>query len=391
MNRLTAPDRTRRWNTANLVAGLATVITATLAVALAGPATAATAAPGTWTDTATAPVPRYNHSAVRLTDGRVLVTGGLQQSIISGGWVRTAVLGGTQIYDPVTDRWTSTRTLATPRYDASAVTLTDGRVLIAGGFNGAAGGEQKTTELYTPRTGKWTAGPTMTYQRTDNLAIRLADGRVLIAGQKNVAVEGDAVPTGELFNPSTNTWTATGPTGVSSGAGSPQAALLPDGRVITTLGMSSLSSGPITGPDIYTPSTNTWSRLPAPPIALGNGVKIALLPNGHVLFAGGWFDGYGLPPTNDVAELDPITGTWTVRPPAGAILTALANGKVLASGVDAGTDQLYDPSTATWTVVEGSGTAAFGRTVTALTDGRALAVGGDQGTPTVPIGKLFQP
>ena len=210
------------------------------------------------------------------------------------------------------------------------------------------------------------------------------------------------MPTSELFNPATKKWTAPGPTGVSSGAGSPQAARLPDGRVITTLGMTSLWGGPVTGPDIYTPSTNTWSRLPAPPIALGNGVRIALLPNGHVLFAGGWLTAWTDYPTNVVAELDPITGTWIARPSAGfwgdtidgQTLTALANGTVLASGGarDADTDQLYDPSTATWTVVAGVNNGGSA-TVTALTVGgsRSTYPAGGTGISTVPIGKLFQP
>jgi len=165
--------------------------------------------------------------------------------------------------------------------------------------------------------------------------------------------------------------------------------------------MSSLSA-PTGGPDVYNPATGKWSQLPVPPVALGESPNIALLPNGHVLFAGGTvFDALGDYPANVVAELDPVTGTWTVRPSTsfasvanGGTLTALADGKILASGGDAAnqTDEIYDPATSTWTTVGGQDRT--GQTVTALANGQALTAGGyadGSVALTLATAALFQP
>lgn len=356
-------------------ASTAAAVTLLLSIAAAGPASAATS--GTWTDTANKPTPRYDQVAALLNDGRVLVAGG------SNGSSMTAA----DVYNPATDLWTPTAPLKTARRAAAAVTLTDGRVLVAGGTSGLPGG-LKTTEIYSPATGSWTAGPTMLSVRRDELAVRLADGRVLVAGDGS-----SAVPTGEVYNPATNKWTATKATGISTSFTAPLRAygvLLPDGRVLTTLGMGYYSGG---RPTIYNPATNAWTSVPAPsPVFLGWDTKVALLPNGHVLFAGGaTFDWSGSDtPTNVVEDLDPVTGTWTALPSSTITsstpaLTRLADGRILLSG--GGTnDNLYDPATSTWTVVAPS--AGYLTTVTALTDGRALTVGG-YWSPT--SSRLFQP
>lgn len=393
MNLMPVPRAVRRSAVLATAAGLM----------LAGlaPATAALAAgPGTWTPAGALATPRYDQVAARLADGRVLVAGGLTSWVDPNGFVRTSVLASAELYSPATGTWAAAGTMASPRYYATATTLTDGRILVAGGSNGYASGELNTTEIYNPATGKWAAGATMAYNRFQDLAVRLADGRVLVAGQRNVATQGDAAPTAEIYDPKANKWTTTSATGASSGLGA-AGLLLPDGRVLTTLGMSALYSA-TGGPDVYTPATGKWSRLPVPPTALGNSPRIALLPNGHVLFAGGTDFGYISDyPTNVVEELDPVTGTWTVRPstsfvsPAnGGTLTTLTGGKILASGGDAANqaDEIYDPATSTWTTVAGQNRAE--QTVTALTSGQALTAGGyanGSTTQTLATTALFQP
>lgn len=107
----------------------------------------------------------------------------------------------------------------------------------------------------------------MAFPCAENLAVRLADGRVLVAGQRNVATEGDRTPTAEIYDPATDRWTTTGPTGVPSGCCNPKGVLLPDGRVLTTLGTSNQWNLKGGGPTLYDPATDAWSRLPAAPWA----------------------------------------------------------------------------------------------------------------------------
>ena len=68
---------------------------------------------------------RYQHAAVRLADGRVLVTGGLNRT--------ASPMFGAEIYSPRSDSWTSAPSLIMARYGHTLSALEDGRVLVAGG------------------------------------------------------------------------------------------------------------------------------------------------------------------------------------------------------------------------------------------------------------------
>jgi hypothetical protein len=79
-------------------------------------------------------------TATRLPDGRVLEVGGFG----NGG-----DLGGAEIFDPRTGRWSSVGAMATPRGEAAAAPLPGGRVLIAGGQR-YTGDFLQSTEVFSP-------------------------------------------------------------------------------------------------------------------------------------------------------------------------------------------------------------------------------------------------
>ena len=83
-----------------------------------------------------------------------------------------------------------TGSLAVPREYPGAATLPDGRVLVAGGYDGS--NSLQSTEIFNPATGRFSPGAS-TDDHTKLLrpaAASLPDGRVLIAGGYN----GDLVP-----------------------------------------------------------------------------------------------------------------------------------------------------------------------------------------------------
>jgi hypothetical protein len=67
---------------------------------------------------------RSRSTATLLANGQVLVTGG-------GSDPRKA-----ELYDPATETWRLTRSLAARRNDHTATLLRDGRVLLVGGTDG---------------------------------------------------------------------------------------------------------------------------------------------------------------------------------------------------------------------------------------------------------------
>ena len=93
---------------------------------------------------------RQGHRATLLPNGKVLVTGGGATSSDS------APIQTTEIFDPDTETWTYSGNLTIPRTQHAATVLANGRVLVSGGVT-TGGVSTKTAELYDPITGVWTA------------------------------------------------------------------------------------------------------------------------------------------------------------------------------------------------------------------------------------------
>ena len=75
--------------------------------------------------------------------------------------------------------WSATGSLVTGRYGHTATLLPNGKVLVAGGYNGGA---LTSAELYDPATGTWSPTGSLTYGRSNHTATLLNNGKVLVAG-----------------------------------------------------------------------------------------------------------------------------------------------------------------------------------------------------------------
>jgi hypothetical protein len=334
--------------------------------------------PGTWSTTGSMSVARAYHTATRLNNGRVLVTGGYD-----GG----NSFASAELYNPASGTWSAIGPMASARAAHVATLLPNGKVLITGGY---ANGSIASVELYDPATGTWSPAASLSTPRHYHQAILLPNGRVLVAGGVG---NGGYLASAEVYDPTTGTWSTIN--SMTSPRYLPTMTLLPNGRVLVAGGYG--NSGYLASAEVYDPATGTWSTTGS--MASPRYVHTAtLLSNGKVLVAGGAGDnGY-----RASAELyNPVSGTWSA---AGTMATArhfhesllLPNGKVLITGGYGNTGYLasaevYDPASSTWSVIASMASARYIHTTTLLPNGQVLAVGGYNTRGNLTAAELYTP
>jgi hypothetical protein len=204
---------------------------------------------GTFSPTGSMSTTRGFHTATLLADGRVLVAGG-----DTAGWTPSGNLATAELYDPKTGTFTATGSMAAVRAYHDATLLADGRVLVTGGAD-ESGTEVPSAEIYDPKTGTFTAAGTMTIARVYHTATLLADGRVLIVGGGSDYTSFLFIPTAEIFDPKTGTFTKTG--SLATARTNHAATLLASGRVLVTGGYG--ATAPLASAELYDPKTGTFS------------------------------------------------------------------------------------------------------------------------------------
>jgi Kelch motif/Galactose oxidase, central domain len=151
-------------------------------------------ATGNFTPTGSMAVARGLHQATLLPDGRVLMSGGF------GPPTSPEIPGPehAEVYDPVTGTFASAGDLQVGRFLHSAILLTDGRVLVVGGVTEPGDrGAVVLAEIYDPATNAWSPGPTLQMAWPGATATLLGNGKVLIFGGENAS--GFPEPTTLLF------------------------------------------------------------------------------------------------------------------------------------------------------------------------------------------------
>jgi hypothetical protein len=263
-------------------------------------------------------MPRTLHHAVLLFDGRVLVVGGDASGVTSelwesdlgaDNWARvgdlpapvgagavaialdnTKVLyaGGADspssseptaraaLFDPITAfTWSPTGSLLTPRRDAAAARLPNGRILVSGG-TGPGDTPLASAETFDPAAGTWSAVASMTTPRVGHVLVALDDGRVL-------AVAGNTGTSTEVYDPATDHWTATpAPADVGGRAVDSMALVhavkLADGSVVAVDAVHAAR---------FFPTRNAWNRLPDAPFGGHRYGSLTRTSDGRVLYAFG--------------------------------------------------------------------------------------------------------
>ena len=237
-------------------------------------------AANTWTKAASMSTGRLQPTMTVLNDGRVLVAGGSGDIETDQGLLRAVPLASAEIYDPEKNEWTDVAPMWVPRALHTATLLHSGKVLVAGGFDGATG-ELSSAELYDPVTNEWEATEPLAEARDSATATALPNGEVLVAGGDGGAR--GTLGSAEVYQPESGTWRAT-----ASMAGARQtaaAALLKDGTVLVAGGEDTFGQ-PLMNTERYDPAANTWTDAGAMAVARKQ-ESLTALDDGLALVVGG--------------------------------------------------------------------------------------------------------
>ncbi|WP_437708085.1 kelch repeat-containing protein [Sorangium sp. So ce448] len=310
--------------------------------------------------------------------------------------------------------WESVPPMITPRGEHTATVLKDGRVLVAGGYpeldeppyTTREAMSLKAVEIYDPATRTWSPAAPLLQARSGHAAILLPDGHVLVAGGKmrNAAALGTFLPSAEIYDPMTDTWTPAGPLSIPHPAPS---MMLAGGRpVLVGLGWDFADRNMdgtaelryYMNSAIYNPESRGWAELPfcqSVDRYIGYGpspVSATLLQDGRVMVTGAGCSLY---------DLETRIWTWengAVRPTteheAPSATTLPGGGVLVLGGIYAGSgpadpafSQVYFPQDDRWAPTSGSyapastpcpagGWGIKGMRTSLLPSGKVLLTGG---------------
>jgi N-acetylneuraminic acid mutarotase len=334
-------------------------------------------------------IDRRGHTATLLSSGKVLVTGGdsvgsAVEHAIGNDAISSNVA---ELYDPAMGIWSVTGNMNVARSGLTATLLSDGKVLVVGGEVGEYYDTNclSSAELYDPTAGTWSVTGSMSFARAHHTATLLSDGKVLVVGGYSAGYSGIEDPiywrsatstnVAELYDPATGKWSVTD--SMSIARANHTATLLAGGKVLVAGGDDNEF---LNRAEIYNPATDTWNDTGSMNAARTSHTA-TLLPGGKVLVAGGYDHGYLIS-----AELyDVTTGIWNITDNMSAArashtATLLPDGKVFVTGrygyLLPGSTEYYDPTTSKWNATENMFIARQNHTATLLPDGKVLVAGG---------------
>jgi hypothetical protein len=199
---------------------------------------------GRFTEVAPLEVPREAHSATLLRNGKVLIAGGGRGNM-PGGYI---AYDTAEIFDPATNKFhTLAAHMTVDRIALAAALLDDGRVLLAGGKSGKIRGPFRganlayftpleTAEVFDPETNSFQPVGSMQTAHYLGIATRLTDGMVLITGGWTAAggIIG-GLRAAELFDPTRNIFSGGGDLHIARL--NQTATMLPNGDVMVAGGI----------------------------------------------------------------------------------------------------------------------------------------------------------
>ena len=319
---------------------------------------------------------RASHAMTRLADGRVYIAGGF-----AGNDTEDRPFRSTEVFDPTTNRFAPAAPLADGKTGHTATLLTDGRVLIVGGWTAPqAAVAFGSAEIHDPANGRAVGTVQPVVRRAGHTATPLHDGRVLLVG--GVDRGGTELRSAEVFDPRSGTFVPVGEMQDARAAHS--ATLLPDGRVAIVGGGEGRYPNVTVhrSIEVFDPATNRFTH--AGQLAVARQKHAASLIDGGRIVVMGGSDNRDWRGRYDSAEIfDPATGKSALTSPMRAsrfkhtdAIVSLGSGRVLVAGGGAGVE-IFEAASGRFHGTAGSlDQARFYSTAVELRDGRVLIVGG---------------
>jgi hypothetical protein len=245
---------------------------------------------------------REESRAITLLDGRILVAGGNDGNV---------VLKSCELYDPKANTWAATGDMNEGRYRFDMDILPDGRIIAVGGLLAIdPGGLVPTSnqcEIYDPKTERWASMQSMSAKRENSALLPLPNGKVFIGGGLD-ATNGNYLNSDVFFDPTSNSYQNLAP--MLSGVFGPICFFDSIHNRILIQGGSygGLNGSYITQTQVYDIATNVWSTGP-PSFAAHGRLEGIRMPDGALLCVGGRTSAYV---ANDLVEaLSPPYQSWT--------------------------------------------------------------------------------
>ncbi len=241
---------------------------------------------------------------VALPNAAVLSSG---QVLIATGAYGSGLSSLSQIYQPLLLSFAQVGPFAMQRNDVSfgLAAFGNNQALVAGGY--VPGTILANADVYQSSSHSFVATGALHTARAYPVAVTLRDGRVLVAGGLvgfgQAGYPANATASAEIYNPATGTFTPTG--GLITARGAPYAAVLNDGRVLFVAGSCGTGSCQLTSAELYDPASGSFSPTGALLHPVANGSRPFLMKNGKVLLGDQIYDpakgtfsqAPGLPPT----------------------------------------------------------------------------------------------
>ena len=265
---------------------------------------------GTWSTHAAIPTPREQH-VVAVAQGKLVTISGASDS---------GPTNIVEIYDPVTDVWTTGTSAPVTRGLAAVGTIDDQIYCVNGCLNSDCNFTTNQLYRYDIVTDSWNALTSATIQRGGAVA-GVLNGKLYVAGGHTSGFTA-GLDDLEIYDPVTDAW--------SMGSSMIQAVENPaaasaEGKFYVAGGWDRALGGPVDTLQIYDQATDTWSLGASLPIPLQ--VATGKFVCGYFFVAGGSSTGI----SDRLFAYDPVTDTWLEGPnmPTGrrTLAGAVINGR----------------------------------------------------------------